>query len=288
MFCWVRPRKAFSAVALAALFLVGAGVLGVVSYAQGPYFQGGTVRPPIDAKTIVISVASPIDGGVYRISNVTFAFNASSQGTSLNCVTRVNYTADWLSERVIVYQQDSDDPDFPTVITHEINYQIPDGNHSLLIEAIGPGSYVNAAKWTIYHFDMTTTLAVNFTVDTTSPSISVLSPQNKTYDTANVTLNLTVSEAASQVSYVLDGEENHLPTEGDSTLTGLSNGEHNVTVCATDLAGNAGASETVYFAVKVPEPFPTVSVLVASIITIVVVVVGLLIYFKKRRRLESA
>ncbi|MBN1245853.1 hypothetical protein JXA31_09700 [Candidatus Bathyarchaeota archaeon] len=203
----------------------------------------------------------------------------------MNCVTRVNYTADWLSDGVIVYQQDSDDPSFPTIITHEINYQIPDGNHSIVIEARGPGSYV--AKWTIYHFHMTTTTVINFTVDTTSPRISILSPQNKTYETANVTLNVTINEAASLVSYVLDGEENHLATERNSTLTGttltgLSNGEHNVTVYATDLAGNAGASETVYFTVKEPDPFPIVPVAAASVL-VVVVAAGLLVYFRRRR-----
>ena len=124
--------------------------------------------------------------------------------------------------------------------------------------------------------------SVNFTVDTTPPNISVLSPQNKTYEVANATLNFTLSEAASQVSYVLDGEEK-LVGEDNTTLVGLSNGEHNVTVCATDLVGNTGASETIYFTVKVPEPFPTVPVLAASIIAIVAAGAGFLVYFKKRK-----
>ena len=130
--------------------------------------------------------------------------------------------------------------------------------------------------------------SVNFTIDTTAPNISILSPQNTTYDAANVTLNFAVAEAASQISYVLDGGEN-LTAEGNTTLTGLSNGEHNVTVYATDFVGNIGASETRYFNVEVPEPSPTVpiatvSVVAAVVAVAVVVIAGLLVYFKKRKR----
>jgi hypothetical protein len=278
-------KKRFLLIAFVSAFLLSVIVVSVfIGVAEAnPYFFGGEISPPPDAVPIVISVSSPTNTTLYGASNITVAFNASSQETSLNCITRVRYTADWLPDEICVYQQDSDDPDFPTFIEHETTYQVPDGNHSLIIEARGPGSYVDGAKWTKYSFSMTTTLAVNFTVDTTPPSIFVLSPENKTYDADNVTLNFTVSEAASQVSYVLDGGEN-LTAEGNITLADLPNGEHNVTVYATDLAGHVGASETVYFSVEVPEPFPTVPVAATSVAAVVVVGAGLLVYFKKRRR----
>ena len=66
---------------------------------------------------------------------------------------------------------------------------------------------------------------------------------------------------------------------GNTTLTGLSNGEHSLTVYATDEAGNAGASETITFSVDVP--FPATLVL-ASASGVSVVVAGLLMYFKRR------
>jgi hypothetical protein len=68
------------------------------------------------------------------------------------------------------------------------------------------------------------------------------------------------------------------------TLAGLPNGEHNLTIYATDTAGNIGSSETMYFTVDVPEPFPTVPVATASVVAAVVVGAGLLVYFKKRKR----
>jgi hypothetical protein len=66
------------------------------------------------------------------------------------------------------------------------------------------------------------------------------------------------------------------------TLSGLPNGDHNVTIYVTDEAGNTGVSETIYFTVDVPEPFPT-TLVIASVITVAIVCIGLLLYFKKRK-----
>jgi hypothetical protein len=55
-----------------------------------------------------------------------------------------------------------------------------------------------------------------------------------------------------------------------------------VAVYATDLAGNAGASETNAFTVAKPEPFPTTPV-VASAVAAVAISAGILVYFKKHR-----
>jgi len=129
---------------------------------------------------------------------------------------------------------------------------------------------------------------INFAIDL-PPNISILSPVNKTYTVANITeakipLDFTVSENASQVAFSLDGQD-YILTAGNTTLTGLSVGSHNVTMYARDLAGNAGASETVTFAmVAKPESFPTLLVIIASGASVAVVGVGLLVYFKKRKR----
>jgi hypothetical protein len=85
------------------------------------------------------------------------------------------------------------------------------------------------------------------------------------YDVVDVPLNFTVSESASKLSYVLDGQDD-VPIEGNTTLTGLSAGVHNVTVYAWDAAGNVGASETITFTV---ETFPSAPV-VASVVSVAV------------------
>jgi hypothetical protein len=95
-------------------------------------------------------------------------------------------------------------------------------------------------------------------------------------------LSFAVSEPVTWIGYSLDGQ-NNVTTTGNMTLAGLPNGYHNITVYATDKAGNAGASETIYFSVEVPEPFPTTMV-IAPMASVTVVGVGLVVYFTKRKR----
>ncbi|MGD6935228.1 MAG: hypothetical protein ACQCN5_13590 [Candidatus Bathyarchaeia archaeon] len=124
---------------------------------------------------------------------------------------------------------------------------------------------------------------VSLLVDTTPPKVSVLFLANKTHNSASVPLNFTTNEQISHSSYSLDGQEN-VTVAGNTTLTGLSAGDHNVTVYAEDEAGNVGASATVWFSVV--EPFPLVPVAAASV-AVVVVVFGLLVYLKKRQKTKE-
>ena len=123
---------------------------------------------------------------------------------------------------------------------------------------------------------------VSFNIDSIAPHIRILFSENEAYNISDVPLDFTVNEAVSQISYVLDAHEN-ITVAGNATLTGLANGDHNLTIYAKDEAGNAGVSETVHFTVDVPEPFPA-TLVIASVITVTVVGIGLLFYFKNRKR----
>lgn len=115
---------------------------------------------------------------------------------------------------------------------------------------------------------------VDFFVDTI-PVITLLSFENRTFETCDVSLNLTVNQAFSKITYSLDGQDN-ITIRGNTTLSDLSYGEHNVTVFVTDTNGNTGNSETVFFTIaEPPVPFPTL-VATASLVTITVFVVFLL------------
>jgi hypothetical protein len=120
-----------------------------------------------------------------------------------------------------------------------------------------------------------------FYIDTTAPKVSVLSPRDSLYNISDVPLNFTISEPFSKTTYSLDGQEN-VTIGGNTTLTGLTNGNHYVAIYATDKAGNVGSSETISFRVDVP--FPVVPVAAVSAATIVVVGAVLLVYFRRRKR----
>jgi hypothetical protein len=112
------------------------------------------------------------------------------------------------------------------------------------------------------------------------PLVSVVSPDNKVYNTTSVDLFFAVNKPALWIGYSLDGQDN-VTVSGNTTLSELSNGLHNVTVYARDEFENTGASETISFSVDVP--FPVVPVAVASVAVVAVVIAVLLLYFKKRK-----
>jgi len=115
------------------------------------------------------------------------------------------------------------------------------------------------------------------------PKIAIMSPVNQQFNESSVPLLFTVDKPVSWMGYSLDGGET-VTIGGNTTLEGLANGFHNVTVYAKDTFGNTGASETVSFTLKVPEPFPTTVAAVAGISAVVVAGAVLAIHLKKRKK----
>ncbi|NOZ76930.1 MAG: CGP-CTERM sorting domain-containing protein, partial [Euryarchaeota archaeon] len=91
-----------------------------------------------------------------------------------------------------------------------------------------------------------------FTLDTTSPAITLHSPQNTTYGTSTVFLNVSADESVDTWWYSLDGSGNVTFTPNIS-LTGLLDGPHVLTVYANDTSGNLNSS-SVYFTVDTIPP----------------------------------
>jgi parallel beta-helix repeat protein len=114
------------------------------------------------------------------------------------------------------------------------------------------------------------------------PTVSVISPENKTYTTGDVPLAFTVNEETSKLVYSLDGRTNVTVT-GNGTLPSVSNGTHTLVLYAQNSFGDTSASGIVYFTVSLAGlgllPF-----LVAATATVAVVLVALLVYLRKFRR----
>ena len=85
------------------------------------------------------------------------------------------------------------------------------------------------------------------------PTVSILSPENKTYATNNVPLTFTLDKSTSWIGYSLNSQVN-TTIAGNTTLTSLPDGAHMITVYANSTDGNMGASNTVYFAVDTVSP----------------------------------
>lgn len=240
-----------------------------------PFMYHETVSPPADASPLAISVSSPRNNTIYNVNDITLAFDLNTTNTSIHYLLASHFEADWLHENVTVYKQSIYIPEFPNFWNYSETFcNLSDGEHSVVIYARGGGGYAEGLTYNF--FGMTTISVINFTIDTTPPSISSLSVENKTYSTSDVPLNITVNEPFSQVSYSLNGQEN-VTVSGNTTLTDLPNGNYTVVVYATDLAGHVGASETIAFTVAKPD----LTIIAVTVTT--VICVGLPIYFKKHK-----
>ena len=255
----------------------------------GSYLYSGEVSPEVaGAKPPIITILSPQENNTYGCPDVLLSFNVTVGETSANAhqgIDRVYYRGDWEESRHLAGYQVTRFH----ITEFSINLTVPEGKHELSVSVEGDGSYwVDEAVYEsdielrgrIYGFDVTGLESVVFTVDTISPTVSVLSVRNETYCMSEIPLNFTVSELVSRISYCLDGQEK-VAVLGNTTLTGLSNGEHSLTVYATDAAENAGASETIIFSVE--KSFPT-EILIATVAILAAAIVGLLVFYKRIRR----
>lgn len=276
---------------LLVLALTASSTISFLPVKANPYMYHEIVSAPAYVKPPNIAISSPKENAFYSINGtVTLSFNVTGPDAS-NLLTKylstVDYKGDWMQNAEHSYRtknfEEYTPDDFPFFL--EFNFKItriPEGKHSIIINSTGGGGYADMNTLTWYNFDIVGYKVVNFTIDNTPPKITLVHPQNETYEKSDVPLEVTTNERVSLVTFSIDGQDNVTVAE-NTTLGGLSEGTHNVTVYATDAAGNVGASETLTFFVFVPQPFPTASVAAVSVGSAIMVATGLLVYFKKRR-----
>ena len=275
----MKKETLLTAAFISVLLSAVAGTTFVSLGQANPYIRDwkkeGEIPPPDGTKPPIVSIFSPANHTSYPSNNFLLNFNVTierSNDISLS-LSELYYIASW--------QKDRTDVDLTSLFvknnytwpsTFSINMtDVPEGPRWLEVYAVATGFAYETRREVkdIFHttyyvgYKITSSSLVEFTIDTTAPSILSLSVENNTYATSDVPLALTVNEQVSQVTYSLDGQAN-VTVAGNTTLTGLSGGTHNVKVYATDNAGNTGSSKTTTFSVNTPEPFPTELVAVAG------------------------
>jgi hypothetical protein len=142
---------------------------------------------------------------------------------------------------------------------------LPQGSHRVTV-------YANDSRGNVG-----SSISPFFSVDVKPPNISILSPENKTYDSTDIKSVFTVDEQVVSMNYSLDGNK-EVSITGNVTLPVLSEGSHKITFYAEDTVGNEGSSDTVYFNIQL---FPT-TLVIAAVATIVIVSAGGYLFFKRR------
>ena len=157
-------------------------------------------------------------------------------------------------------------------------------DHASSVVQTNDGGYAIAGyTWSIVAYKDFWLAKVAPTEYTPAVDVTISSPENKTYSADGVPLTFTVSESTLWIGFSFDGQAN-VTIAGNTTLHGLPDGTHSITVYANDTTGIVGASEMVYFTIETQqeEPFPT------WIIAVIVIIAGfgvaLLVYFTKVKK----
>ncbi len=286
-----------------------------ISFAQtagaNPYhhlwiYQGDVLPDPL-TKPPKISIISSKNGELLCSPNIAISIKVSvgdSTTATQQALEEIYYKADWLPNRTSIYNYD---PKSEGIYERKRLYEfsesinlteIPDGNRSIIFYAVAKGRYqtgigpqgsgLNPISHAYYYvnFNITGACYLHFTKDTIPPTVSILSLGKETWGKAEAQLNFNIDETVSVMAYSLDGQDK-VTVRGNTTLTGLPYGGHNVTVYATDKAGNTGVSECLYFTVGAPETFTIISVAVASGTLVAAAIVGLL-YLVRVKKLKQA
>jgi hypothetical protein len=247
------------------------------------------VPPPDGTQSPLITVHNPTNGSS-NPKNLTLAFNVailpSNSEVSLDGVTRIYYKGDWTLNEVTVAEDCSGS--FSVDLTN-----VPGGNHSVTIYADGIGynktgeeyRKENGIIYTYNYFDRFELVGhamINFYKDLVPPAITVSLPTNITYTSVDVPLDFTVSEEASQIVYSLDGKEN-ITIAGNTTLRGLTNGAHSITLYVADLAGNTAQPETIFFSVNSPDTLFVPLVVTLCAVAIAGSILAFRVYLKRRK-----
>jgi hypothetical protein len=255
---------------------------------------------PKELRPIFVTIQTPKDDG--RVLRDKFTLTFVVKNPPLGGASSITYRIQGFTEVAIGPESyiSSESGSFYTEYsncTYSVTVNaagLPDGWHSLAVTVSGKALYspdqtgVGGVGAEIGGSD-----SIRFLFDIVPPSVLVLLPQNDTYATPNLPLNFTLSEEADWVGYSLDDQQPLVTIAGNTTIVGLSEGQHSLTVYANDTVGRKSNSETIYFNIKQEseevvaeqtEPFPTLLAVAASVAVATVVALGVLVNWKKPKR----
>jgi N-acetylneuraminic acid mutarotase len=183
---------------------------------------------------------------------------------NVSLIISVNRATNWIGNSV-------DNKENVTISGDTILTGLADGSHRLIV-------YINDTFGNTIASEL-----IQFSVDTTPPIISVLSPENRSYGELDVQSTIMINEPVSWLGYSLDGQET-ITIAGNVTLAVLSEGSHFINFYATDIIGNNGSSVTIYFNIA---PFPTLLVIATILIVIIMIMVVYLFLNRNQKKLNQ-
>jgi hypothetical protein len=195
--------------------------------------------------------------------------------TGANVHYSVNYSLDGKENVTVPFTVESHQGSFQITMTGCSTLPLlPDGSHHVTVcqevEADSSPPMAYSERYTI-----------DFTVDDqSSPSILSLSIGNKTYTQDTLQLNFTLDSPTCWIGYSLDKQSN-VTVVGNTTLTNLPAGSHDIQIFANDTVGNMANTNITYFTISQPSNNidsnqTNIILAIAATVTLVVVYLAIL------------
>jgi N-acetylneuraminic acid mutarotase len=296
------------------IYVIGGSPGYTLNQVYDPANDSWTTKAPLP-KGIYGSASAVIDAKIYIFyDGLTTIYDTQtdkwSHGTppplSLVFEAACATTGVYAPERIYVFGVDSPMPSWPLqtkgLITQSYNPKtdswevcaaMPNGRYGVGVAAVDDLLYVIGGVTTAFRTDKFTLNPIYTYIPfnqqytplgygTIPAAISITSPLNDAnYTSGNVSLAFATNKPVTWQGYRVDDQEIATLT-GNTTISGLSNGQHNITVYAQDSFGN-NASQTITFNVNLPKAPQTILAAVGSGATAVVICIGAIVYFKKRK-----
>ncbi|MFM8311728.1 MAG: IPT/TIG domain-containing protein, partial [Ilumatobacteraceae bacterium] len=196
-----------------------------------------TVSWTVDTTAPSVAITSPADGTVLGVNSITVTGTA---GTATN-----------------------DDDEVQVALTGPTNSTLPavvqpNGTFTVTFTGLGQGAYTVAASQGDTVSNDTTTGAVDITIDTLVPTVSITQPTTPTSSTqASIVFAASGTGTAVTTYCDLDGY-GFTPCTSPKQYFGLASGQHVLTVKAYDAAGNT-ATDSVTWMVDATAPAPFIT-----------------------------
>ncbi len=206
-----------------------------------------------------MTVLSPVTNMVYNQPSISLSVKVEMFNwdmTSWEQLAKVEYSLDGQPAVSATIKNEAKDANFEGVATATIS-GVEKGAHSLYIH--GETTFRNYSSLSA-NVDST----IYFVVDSVTPTIQVISPQQTTYSSTTAQLEYKSDKPLTWAGYSLD-QNMVVACPSKATLTNLFNGVHSLRVYGTDDAGKVYASEEVVFSVDGKEP-PVVTIDVDAIV----------------------
>lgn len=266
-------------------FQVTPPVITISSPTNNTITNQGTIYPSYSFSSLTWQSTTVYLNGVTNTTNLNsgFAWNLGVDGSYNLTIKVTDGVGDW-AIAYVVFIKDTAPPVISIIspvnqsylprVYITLNYTISDNyNYTTVIYFDGianatnwqPGTIINDAEG-LHNVTFVVTDQIGnvgivsdfFTLDVTAPVISITSPGNNTLDAPQIKLNYTVTELNLNYTVVyLDGIANSTSWQSGYTITGLSDGSHNITIVATDLAGNVGS---ITYLISVDATAPVISI----------------------------